>query len=160
MLGAKLQILQIGEQKSKHLIQLSSHLRRSTHRVPFFAHARRHRSASYFSDTSTATRSSTMGGQHNISEDELPYDPAKLERKKDIGIAEFFSVDIRVGVIVGVQDFPEMRKPSYKIEVDFGPIIGKLNTSAQITNYSKDELLLRTGKRLLLLLSCKFCKLR
>ena len=43
-----------------------------------------------------------------------------------------------------VEEFPEMRKPSYKIEVDFGPIIGKLWSSAQITNYPRAELVGRT----------------
>jgi tRNA-binding protein len=47
---------------------------------------------------------------------------------------------MRTGVVVEVTDFPEARKPSYKIKVDFGPVIGLLQTSAQVTNYSPEEL--------------------
>ena len=47
---------------------------------------------------------------------------------------------MRVGRVVEVEDFPEARKPAWKLAVDFGPVIGVLHTSAQITNYSKDEL--------------------
>ena len=83
-------------------------------------------------------------GQHEIDPDSEPYHPSKLERKEYIGIGEFFSVDIRSGIIVEVQEFPEMRKPSYKIRVDFGPIVGKLWSSAQITNYSRARLISRT----------------
>jgi tRNA-binding protein len=81
-----------------------------------------------------------MGGQHEIDPKSQPYAPSKLSRKEDISIRDFFQVDIRVGTIVAVLDFPEMRKPSYKIEVDFGPVVGKLWSSAQITNYTHDEL--------------------
>ncbi|MBE45459.1 MAG: tRNA-binding protein [Euryarchaeota archaeon] len=51
---------------------------------------------------------------------------------------------MRSGIIDDVQEFPEMRKPSYKIRVDFGPVIGKLWSSAQITNYSRANLIGRT----------------
>ncbi|MAH98778.1 MAG: tRNA-binding protein [Euryarchaeota archaeon] len=51
---------------------------------------------------------------------------------------------MRSGIIDDVQEFPEMRKPSYKIRVDFGPVIGKLWSSAQITNYSRANLVGRT----------------
>ena len=83
-------------------------------------------------------------GQHEIDPDNQPYHPTKLERKEYIGIGEFFSVAMRTGVIDEVQEFPEMRKPSYKIRVDFGPVIGKLWSSAQITNYSRAQLIGRT----------------
>ena len=73
-------------------------------------------------------------------EDSLPYDPASLPSKPDVGADAFFAVDMRVGRVVGVEDFPEARKPAYKIEADFGPVVGVLQSSAQITNYSKDEL--------------------
>ena len=72
------------------------------------------------------------------------YHPAKLERKEYIGIGEFLSIDMRAGLILDVEEFPEMRKPSYKIRVDFGPIVGKLWSSAQITNYSRAQLIGRT----------------
>jgi len=82
--------------------------------------------------------------QHEIDPDNLPYDPAKLPRKRDIGRLDFFTVDMRTGVVVAVEPFPEARKPSWKIEVDFGPVVGRLRSSAQITNYSAAELLGRT----------------
>ena len=68
--------------------------------------------------------------------------PSKLPRKEDISIGDFFQVDIRVGTIVAVLDFPEMRKPSYKIEVDFGPVVGKLWSSAQVGTEVKWQYLL------------------
>ncbi|MFI5334752.1 MAG: tRNA-binding protein [Chlamydiales bacterium] len=62
-------------------------------------------------------------------------------------IDEFQKLDVRVGVIVEVQDFPEARKPAYKLTIDFGPTIGKKRSSAQITHYYKKEELL--GKKVL-----------
>ncbi|MBA3411518.1 MAG: tRNA-binding protein [Geodermatophilaceae bacterium] len=62
-----------------------------------------------------------------------------MERKVDIGAA-FFDVDMRVGRVVSVEDFPEARRPACKLTVDFGPDVGQLRTSAQITNYSAEEL--------------------
>lgn len=53
----------------------------------------------------------------------------------------FQSLDIRVGKIVEVEDFPEARKPAYKLKIDFGEAVGIKLSSAQLTgNYSKDEL--------------------
>ena len=69
-----------------------------------------------------------------------PYHPIKLGNKDHVGAAAYFKLDLRSGIILKVEEFPEMRKPSYKIEVDFGPVIGKLWSSAQITNYSREEL--------------------
>ena len=54
---------------------------------------------------------------------------------------EFTNVDLRAGTITGVEDFPQARKPAYKVTVDFGSEIGVKRTSAQITvNYTKNEL--------------------
>ncbi len=62
-----------------------------------------------------------------------------MERKPDIGAA-FFDVDMRVGRILAVEEFPAARQPAWKLTADFGPDVGQLQTSAQITNYSREEL--------------------
>lgn len=61
-------------------------------------------------------------------------------RKPDIGAA-FFDVDLRVGRVIDVEDFIEARTPAWRLTVDFGPDVGELRTSAQVKNYSSDELL-------------------
>jgi tRNA-binding protein len=73
--------------------------------------------------------------------EELPYAPTSLDRKPDVDADHYFALDIRTGRVVDVWDFPEARKPAWKIRVDFGPIIGELQSSAQITNYSREELI-------------------
>jgi tRNA-binding protein len=55
---------------------------------------------------------------------------------------EFEKVDMRIGTILEVNDFPEARKPAYQLQIDFGERIGVLKTSAQITKrYTRDELI-------------------
>jgi len=55
---------------------------------------------------------------------------------------DFEKVELRVGTVVKVEDFPEAKKPAYKVTVDFGPDIGVKRSSAQITDlYSKEDLL-------------------
>lgn len=52
---------------------------------------------------------------------------------------DFMKLDIRVGEIIDVQEFPEARKPAYKVWVDFGEQIGVKKSSAQITELYKPE---------------------
>ena len=82
--------------------------------------------------------------QHVIDPDGRPYEPASLARKPDVAVEAYFALDLRTGVVTAVEEFPEARKPAWKIEVDFGPVVGTLHSSAQITNYEPDELLGRT----------------
>lgn len=57
-----------------------------------------------------------------------------------IDIDHFQAVDMRVGRIVLVEDFPEARVPAWKLAIDFGPEIGVKRSSARITNYTREEL--------------------
>ncbi len=66
---------------------------------------------------------------------------------KEISWQEFEQVELRTGTIVEVHDFPEARKPAWKLVIDFGAEIGKKQSSAQITDlYSRDQLL---GKQII-----------
>jgi len=61
--------------------------------------------------------------------------------KEEISFDEFLSVDIRIGTVIEVKDFPKARKAAYQLIIDFGAI-GIKKSSAQITDlYSKEELL-------------------
>jgi tRNA-binding protein len=53
---------------------------------------------------------------------------------------EFQQIDMRVGRVLSVSEFPEARNPAWKLEIDFGPELGVKRSSAQITHYSREQL--------------------
>lgn len=55
-------------------------------------------------------------------------------------IDDFQKLDIRVGKIINVEEYPEARKPSYKMTIDFGPEVGIKQSIGQFTHYGKGEL--------------------
>ena len=57
-----------------------------------------------------------------------------------VSFEQFAAIDIRVGRIVEVEDFPQARRPAWKLLVDFGPDLGLKRSSAQIRNYAREEL--------------------
>jgi tRNA-binding protein len=75
-----------------------------------------------------------------VAADPVDVSGSAPDRKPDIDAGAFFAVDMRVGRVVDVEPFPEARKPAWKLTVDFGPAIGTLRTSAQVTNYTAEEL--------------------
>jgi tRNA-binding protein len=57
-----------------------------------------------------------------------------------IPFEDFLAVDMRVGRVVAVDDFPEARKPAWKLTIDFGPELGIKRSSAQIAHYAREDL--------------------
>ncbi|WFL77271.1 tRNA-binding protein [Altererythrobacter arenosus] len=59
----------------------------------------------------------------------------------EIDFETFLRADIRIGTVIAAEEFPEARKPSYRLRIDFGPVVGVKKSCAQIAaNYVPDEL--------------------
>lgn len=71
----------------------------------------------------------------------LDFDPNKPSQK-NIEFQDFLNVDMRIGEIIEIEDFPEARQPSYKLKINFGDGVGIKKSSAQITvHYSREQLI-------------------
>jgi tRNA-binding protein len=57
-----------------------------------------------------------------------------------IDLKQFQAVDMRVGRVTAVEDFPQAHKPAWKLTIDFGPELGTRRSSARISHYSREEL--------------------
>lgn len=71
----------------------------------------------------------------------LDFDPNNGP-SSEIKFHQFLDVDMRIGEVLEVKDFPEAKKPSYKLKIDFGEGVGVKKSSAQLTvHYTKDKLI-------------------
>lgn len=67
--------------------------------------------------------------------------PESVGPRPAVTADHFAAVDLRIGTVTAVDDFPAARDPAWKVTVDFGPVIGVRRTSAKITNYAPEALL-------------------
>jgi tRNA-binding protein len=81
-----------------------------------------------------------MGGEHTVEQGRDRYAPAALPSKPPVDAEHFHALDLRVGRVVAAEPFPAAHKPSLRLRVDFGPQLGELETSAQITRYDPEQL--------------------
>ncbi len=81
-----------------------------------------------------------MAGEHTVGEGDR-YAPEHLPAKDEVDAAHFHALDLRVGRVVAAEPFPAARKPSLRLRVDFGPVLGVLETSAQVTRYDPEALI-------------------
>lgn len=81
-----------------------------------------------------------MSGEHVVAAGGERYAPVDLPAKPPVDAADFHALDLRIGRVVAAAPFPAARKPSLRIRVDFGPHLGELETSAQVTRYDPELL--------------------
>jgi tRNA-binding protein len=81
-----------------------------------------------------------MTGEHAVGAGDDRYAPEHQAPKAEVDAEHFHALDLRVGRVVAAEPFPSARKPSLRLRVDFGPLLGELETSAQITRYAPEEL--------------------
>ena len=81
-----------------------------------------------------------MGGEHEVVDGGARDAPETLAVKADVAAEDFHALDLRIGRVVAAEPFPAARKPSLRLRVDFGPVLGELETSAQITRYDPSAL--------------------
>ena len=81
-----------------------------------------------------------MSGEHTVADGDNRYAPQALVPKDPVDAEHFHALDLRVGRVVAAEPFSAARKPSLRLRVDFGPHLGELETSAQITRYDPADL--------------------